>query len=386
MKMQTLIMRLLVLALLWLLPVYGLIGQERAGVSLDFEQYGLNESNVPEAWEDGMRTSGKKGTFEWWYFDAHLDDGTTVVIVFYTKHFNKIYHDLLPFLTVEIQKPDGTIIRRGGEYDPATFSGAKDSCYVQIEKNYFRGNLKEYVIHFEDEDLNIHAKLTRTSESWRPKTGHLTFGEKGEDYFAWLVPVPKGHTELTYTYKNETYKGEGSCYHDHNWGNRILIDLFHHWYWARAEIGPYSLIASEMIVAEKYDKKSVVVFNASKDGKTVADNEELVTAYRTYGNMHPTLNKDISDDLSFVYTDDETGYRYVFNLYREKTILDVDLLLSAIGKKNLKYKMARLLTGFDGAYFRFTGTAEIKVYEGEKLVESYASPTAIWELMYFGKP
>jgi len=40
--------------------------------------------------EDGMRTTGKRGTFEWWYFDAHLDDGLKVVIVFFTKptHLN----------------------------------------------------------------------------------------------------------------------------------------------------------------------------------------------------------------------------------------------------------------------------------------------------------
>jgi hypothetical protein len=25
----------------------------------------------------------RKGTYEWWYFDAHLDDGSTIVIVFY---------------------------------------------------------------------------------------------------------------------------------------------------------------------------------------------------------------------------------------------------------------------------------------------------------------
>jgi len=26
--------------------------------------------------EDGMRTTGEKDTYEWWYFDTHLDDGT----------------------------------------------------------------------------------------------------------------------------------------------------------------------------------------------------------------------------------------------------------------------------------------------------------------------
>src|SRR3954462_13311559 len=37
--------------------------------------------------EDGMRTTGEKDSYEWWYFDAHLDDGSSLVVVFYTKPF-----------------------------------------------------------------------------------------------------------------------------------------------------------------------------------------------------------------------------------------------------------------------------------------------------------
>jgi hypothetical protein len=43
-------------------------------LSSDYDKYN-NESNIPEKWEDGIRTSGEKRTYEWWYFDAHLDDG-----------------------------------------------------------------------------------------------------------------------------------------------------------------------------------------------------------------------------------------------------------------------------------------------------------------------
>ncbi len=374
------------LTLLLLLSSSFLFGQSTAKISDNFKKYGLNESNIPEKWEDGMRTNGEKGSYEWWYFDTHLEDGSTAVIIFYTKHFNKINKALLPLITINIQKPDGTTISKRIEYDDKLFSGAKDSCNVRIGKNYFRGNLLEYEIHFEDDDLNLTAKIKRTAESWRPKTGHMVFGEDVEDYFAWVVPVPQGHAELEYTYKGNTSIAQGSCYHDHNWGNRIMIDLFNHWYWARAEIDPYCVIASEMIAEEEYNNESIIVFNLAKDGKTIVDNESLVKAYRTYGKMHPELNKDISDEVSFIYEDPETNYRYEFNLFRKNNIVEVDLLLSATGSKNMKYRMARMLTGFDGAYFRFTGIAEIKVYKGDVLIESYSSDKAIWELMYFGKP
>jgi hypothetical protein len=42
-------------------------------------------------WEDGMRTDGSKNTFEWWYFDLELDDGSKLVISFFTKPFSTCY-------------------------------------------------------------------------------------------------------------------------------------------------------------------------------------------------------------------------------------------------------------------------------------------------------
>lgn len=118
----------------------------------------------------------------------------------------------------------------------------------------------------------------------------------------------------------------------------------------------------------------------------VADDARFVKAFRTYGKTHVELNKDISNQIRFVYDDPACDYRYEYSLTREKNIVEADLLKVAFnGNKGLKYFLTRLLTGFDGAYFRFTGIAEIKVFKDVTLVEKYSSDTAIWELMYFGK-
>ena len=34
---------------------------------------------VVQKWEDGLRTSGKNGELEWWYFDAKFNDGSLFV-------------------------------------------------------------------------------------------------------------------------------------------------------------------------------------------------------------------------------------------------------------------------------------------------------------------
>jgi hypothetical protein len=49
-----------------------------------YDRLGLT-NGVIQDWEDGLRTAATDGTFEWWYFDAHLDDGSTVTAEFHTK-------------------------------------------------------------------------------------------------------------------------------------------------------------------------------------------------------------------------------------------------------------------------------------------------------------
>jgi hypothetical protein len=156
---------------------------------------------------------------------------------------------------------------------------------------------------------------------------------------------------VSYNYDNNEINTSGSGYHDHNWGNNSIMELFNHWYWSRAEIGPYNVIASEMIAEKEFNNESTIVFNVSKDGKTITDNGEYVTLYRTIGKMHPTLDKEVSDNLLlFMISEDE--YRYEYYLYKENFIVESNLLEELLGK-GLKYTMVKMLTGINPAYFRF---------------------------------
>jgi hypothetical protein len=44
----------------------------------DYARRGIAE-HTSAMFEDGLRTDGGPGTYEWWYFDAHLDDGSKLV-------------------------------------------------------------------------------------------------------------------------------------------------------------------------------------------------------------------------------------------------------------------------------------------------------------------
>src|SRR3989339_2135266 len=71
-----------------------------------YEMLGLTEDIA--VWEDGLRTAGKPGTYEWWYFDSHLSDGSRAVIVFFTKNMFNVQLPLPPHVSVSIYHADGS--------------------------------------------------------------------------------------------------------------------------------------------------------------------------------------------------------------------------------------------------------------------------------------
>ena len=63
--------------------------------------------NVVQPWEDGMRTDGSRGTYEWWYFDSSYPDGTKLIIFFYSKSPIEVDGPIKPMSTMELTLPDG---------------------------------------------------------------------------------------------------------------------------------------------------------------------------------------------------------------------------------------------------------------------------------------
>ena len=56
-----------------------------------------------EIWEDGRRSGEKTGEYEWWYFDANLDDGSVIVAYFWKiKNLKNFY-----YIGVNYNKPNG---------------------------------------------------------------------------------------------------------------------------------------------------------------------------------------------------------------------------------------------------------------------------------------
>jgi len=348
---------------------------------LHYEKMGLRRDKV-ELWEDGARVGGAKGEYEWWYYDSHYPDGTVLVIFFYSKMPIAVDGPIKPIASIELTLPDGTKFSEEVFATVKESHYAKDKCDVKIGECWCQGDLKHYDVVFRGKKMSAVLTLDGTIRSWRSQTGSIFFGDNEEHYFAWLPAIPEGKAVADVTYDDGKHLHlEGSGYHDHNWGNISMLKLMHHWYWGRAKIGDYKVISSWITAEKKYGYKDHDVFMIAKGGEIIGDNSNHTLKFKPedrYIDEH--TGKPVYNKVVYEYTA-ESGEEYRITYKRRGDINKtrfVDVLPKPIGV------LARLI-GFDGGYLRFEGEASIERIENGTVVEKATEPSAVWELMYFGK-
>ena len=77
----------------------------------------------------------KRGTIEWWYFDARLENGYTVVGFFRAKHERTGKTGI----EIMIYEPNGEKIQKIIEYHRSDFKASQNIANVQIGKKLYSG-------------------------------------------------------------------------------------------------------------------------------------------------------------------------------------------------------------------------------------------------------
>ncbi len=343
----------------------------------DYQRLGIDPVIV-QPFEDGMRMEDAKGTYEWWYFDAHLDNGAKMVVVFFTKPYTMPHLPLSPMIRINLELPDGRSVVKIMKFDAKEFSSSRESCDVRIGNNRFYGDLHHYTIQAEIDDVSVEVQLQGQIRPWRPKSGHMYYGPEGsERFFAWLPSVPQGAVSATFTVGDEKFSSAGVGYHDHNWGDAPIKSLIHHWYWGRAEVGDFTVIAANITAAEKYGYTPQIQFLLAKDGDVLADDERAVTFSIDQVQVNEATGKPVADIVKYEARNGDN--RYVVTFERMKTILQSRFIDDAPPEQRAQLQES----GEDGAYLRFTGYVTVEHFVNENRV-ALEKGEALWELMYFG--
>ncbi|MEA2438455.1 MAG: hypothetical protein QOF65_3011 [Thermoleophilaceae bacterium] len=347
-----------------------------ASEDADYERLNLVRGAVAP-WEDGARTDNRRGTYEWWYFDALLDDGSSLVVVFMNKEQATPDDPLTPTIRLNLDLADGRNYQKVGTYAPESWQASTSCADVRIGDNRFSGDLHTYRIEATVDEITVDVTLVGQVPAWRPQTGYMLFGAERNKEFAWLPSVPQGAVTATYRIGDEVHETTGVGYHDHNWGNVSLAKIIHDWYWARGQAGPYSVIASFITARERYGYAELPIFMLARDGEVVADDSRCVRfeALDTY--TDESTGKPVATKTRYTYLGDDE--RWIVTFTRDRDIATSRMIDGMHGPKRVLAHLAK----FDGAYLRFAGTVDIEHHRGTALVEHY-DQDAIWELMYYG--
>ena len=325
-------------------------------------------------WEDGQRAPTERGHFEWWYFDAHLEDGTTAVIVYATKPIINPNVPLTPNLSLTVTRADGTKTAQFALPPAGEFSASPETCDVHIGPSWVRqssaGGGWTFDLHAETADLSADLTFTGIVPPWRPGAGKSYFGDL-DHYFAWLPSIPYGSVAGRLVYDGREHKVKGTGYHDHNWGNVALPSVMDHWYWGRAHVGDYTLIFVEQIAAKKYGNARIPVFLLAKGERVLADDSRYFTMQARDFTRHPG-GRDYPREVDFLFSRGSDRVRLAL---REQKLIEAVSLLGALPP--VPRRLARLVA--NPYYFRFNTTLDLEI-ELDGLRDTVRGP-ALYEIM-----
>ena len=329
-----------------------------------------------QKFEDGLRTEARSGSYEWWYFDSKYADGSSLVIVFFTKPVTSFAKDFRPYVSLNYINPNGNDIRVEASSDDYFFSG--EACDVKIGDCYVKGNLSHYDIYFKNDAVECTLSLDASVPSWRPDSGHIYFGKK--DFFAWLPSVPEGQMRGTLKTGTETIELCGTGYHDHNWGNKLMLLLMNDWYWGRAKIGDYVVVSSYIYANKKDGYKATPVFMLAKDGQILTGDASKYLTYEETDFIKDSYTKrHVARTLIYDYNDRENGIHYRITYKKGDEEVERQVMTDIVGRPAAALFY---LLGFRGSYHRMGGTAILEKFVRDEIVERIEAP-AMWEQMCF---
>ncbi len=302
---------------------------------------------LPE--HDGIHIDiNEKGTAEWWYFDAILDNGYTVVGFFRARHERTGETGV----EIMVYKPNDEKIQTVVDYKRTDFTIADNNAELSIGKNYIKVDysnkkLPTYEIFLDEDDMGIHLTYKSKVEGWMPGRGSVDFGDKG--LFGWAVAIPQADVVGTIKVEGEEMSVKGVGYHDHNWLNFKLPLYLQYWYMGHYFSGDFSFIFAYIACNKKLDEHAIQVsmiakgediFLSSGEYELIAEDFEF---NEKAGNKYPHA-------MTFKFSENQ---KITMNVER---IVDADNLLNDFGAA-VRF-IGKNLLGLKPGYFRFNSKVE----------------------------
>ena len=218
--------------------------------------------------------------------------------------------------------------------------------------NRLKGSIPRYDVEFHDKDLGCKLTFESVTEAFRsPPDGVANFSKQPDRWIGWVIAQPRARVTGTLILNGKEIPVTGVGYHDHNWGNIALTDMYNYWYWGRIFLPDYTFIYSVGQMTDALGKKPSSVILAYKGEKLV------------------DVTTDITADASDFVPDKYTGAPYP----RTLVLRPEGRAVKGTITHKLNHLVEALLPwgateGKGHAYFRFLSDCDIKLdVAGDKI-------------------
>ncbi|MFX1286513.1 MAG: hypothetical protein ACFFB5_22950 [Promethearchaeota archaeon] len=325
--------------------------------------------------EDGLHIDMKKwGVYEWWYFDAHLDNDHTLVIFFYAKNPNPGLQGKSG-IEIVLLRPDGNRVQKFVSYSKSNFRAARDKPEITVGNNTLRVEYQEYelpvyLVDVHEGDLGCHLTYRAEVNGWKPGTGLCQFGDLGS--FGWIVPFARAKVEGIITDGEQTFQVSGIGYHDHNWLDFSFQKIIRYWMWGRIYSKNFTVSYAFIQCNKKVNNHQVKVL-------MLAEGQEVILSTGEFSFDQDDFSYDSRVEHQF-------PKQVTINVPEEmKVILKVNRVLEAqdmLDNFNFLFRfVGKYLLRMHPDYFRILSDFELEVTQQEKTVKE--TGTTLHEIVIF---
>jgi hypothetical protein len=182
--------------------------------------------------------------FEWWYFDAFFDNGYSMAHTWHIGELGTETQELgSGYIVFTIYDPDGKKTEARAAFPANAVSLSTETCDVKMGDNRLRGEFPRYEIHLRSGDVGAELLFENLTQGFRnPPDGVAHLSQEPLKYTGWVCAQPRAKVTGKLILAGKEMRVNGVGYHDHNWGNVHLQEIFEHWYWGRIFLPNHTLV------------------------------------------------------------------------------------------------------------------------------------------------
>lgn len=192
--------------------------------------------------DDGLHPLDTAQYYEWWYLDARFNNGYSCVLTWHWR--NEFLSPHIPTIQLFIYTPEGKRFIGLEAVDEKECEASRDRCHVKMGNSYLREEAGRYKLAMHARNVGCELEFSAIVPGWKGGNGSFPGGSLGSAWAGWVIPCPRAKVHGKLFIKGQEIAVTGDGYHDHNWGDTDLYNLFKGWYWGRLNDPEYTIIFS----------------------------------------------------------------------------------------------------------------------------------------------